>query len=180
MSYNGVKVAHIVATDLNGCIGKDNKLPWHISDDLKRFKEITQNNVIVMGRKTFESLGCKALPKRMNVIITRNHSHVEQDPSDCSDGNLWTATTIESALGIAAKRTKSRNLETFWIIGGGEIYAQTMQYVDVIERTFVHTNIEGGDVFYPPVPKGFSPCMSSPNHQDEKSGLIFHYRKFVR
>ena len=71
MSYNGIKVAHIVATDLKGCIGKEGKMPWHIPADLKRFKELTKGGVVIMGRKTFESLGCKPLPDRLNIILTQ-------------------------------------------------------------------------------------------------------------
>ena len=69
MSYNGIKVAHIVATDINGCIGKAGKMPWHLPADLKRFKELTKGGVVIMGRKTFDSLGLMPLPNRMNVII---------------------------------------------------------------------------------------------------------------
>ena len=71
MSFQDLEVVHVVAMDQQRCIGKDNDLPWHISADLKHFKKITQGGVIVMGRKTLESMG-RALPKRVNWVITRD------------------------------------------------------------------------------------------------------------
>lgn len=71
MAWQNVKVVHVVAMDKNHCIGKGNALPWHISADLKHFKEITQGGVVIMGRKTLESMG-RALPNRVNWVITRD------------------------------------------------------------------------------------------------------------
>ena len=89
MAFQDLEVVHVVAMDQQRCIGKDNDLPWHISADLKHFKEITQGGVIVMGRKTLESMG-RALPKRVNWVITR-------DP-DWSFEGVKVAHTIEDAL----------------------------------------------------------------------------------
>ena len=152
MSHNGIKVAHIVATDINGCIGKSGQMPWHAPADLKRFKELTKGGVVIMGRKTFESLGCNPLPYRMNIVVSREHANVK---SKTVTGDLWTSINLKDALAIAARRSKSRNNDTIWIIGGGEIYYQTMPYVDVIEHTVINTEVMGGDTFYPDVREQF-------------------------
>lgn len=183
--YNGIKVCHIVATDLNGCIGKDNQMPWHLPADLKRFKELTTGGVVIMGRKTFESLDCKPLPNSTNIVLT---SKVDSSLQHA----VWTAKDIGTALGLAQELSGlfSDN-RTIWIIGGAEIYAQTMQYVDAIERTVVITEIADGDAFYPielvdgiayhpSYPSPFQTCMPSQNYQDEVSGLRYYYRKLVR
>ena len=143
--YNGIKVCHIVATDLNGCIGKDGKMPWHIPADLKRFKELTTGGVVVMGRKTFESLGCKPLPDRMNIVLSSNENLLNQPYPDC-----YVFPTLEQCLTAAKYYAYGARLDTIWIIGGAEIYEQTMPYVDEVERTFVATEVQGGNAFYRP------------------------------
>lgn len=147
MAYNGVKIKHIVATDLNGCIGKDGKMPWHIPADLKRFRELTEGGVVVMGRKTFDSLEKTSLPNRMNIVIG---STMKFDAYYGSNKELLYCEGINEAMLTAQWYAKQKQLDTFWIIGGAEIYKQTMQYVDVIERTFIAAEVNGGDVFYKP------------------------------
>lgn len=147
MSYNGVKVAHIVATDINGCIGKAGQMPWHIPADLKRFRELTEGDVVVMGRKTFDSLGCKSLPNRFNIVLG---SKLSFDDQYLNDMNLIFSHSLLNSMTCAATYAKAHGLANIWIIGGAEIYAQTMQYVDVIERTFIATEVNGGDAFYKP------------------------------
>lgn len=147
MAYNGVKIKHIVATDLNGCIGKDGKIPWHIPADLKRFRELTEGGVVIMGRKTFDSLDCKSLPNRMNIVIGSTMSF---DDYYRDNKELLYSESINDALMTAKYYAKQKQLDTIWIIGGAEIYAQTMQYVDVIELTFIATEVNGGDAFYKP------------------------------
>lgn len=169
--YNGIKIAHIVATDLNGCIGRDGKMPWHIPADLKRFKELTEGGVVIMGRKTFESLGCKPLPDRLNLVISskRIHSYPAMVFND-----------IEGAIGYGAEEAFKLGLDTIWIIGGAEIYAQTMQYVDEILATIVQTRIDGGDAFYDVPKQPFNLVELSNTMTDEKSSLNYRYSKHVR
>lgn len=178
MSYNGIQVNHIVATDLKGCIVKDGKMPWHISDDLKRFKELTTGGVVIMGRKTFESLGCKPLPNRFNIVVTRDVNKL--DIKTGSTDKFSICSSIDAAMNHATADSELSGIGCVWIIGGSEIYAQTMQYVDVIERTIVNTEIGGGDAFYPTMPNGFESHLLSENFKDEKSGLLFHYRKLIK
>lgn len=151
MSYNGITVKHIVATDINGCVGKAGQMPWHVPADLKRFKELTKGGVVIMGRKTFESLGCKPLPDRLNVILTQD----SEKSVDWFYAGIVCANSVIQALDIAVMNVSRRDFDTIWIIGGGEIYYQTMPYVDVIEHTVVNTEVMGGDTFYPDVREQF-------------------------
>lgn len=152
MSYNGVKVCHVVATDLNGCIGKDGKMPWHIPADLKRFRELTEGGVVIMGRKTFDSLDCKSLPNRMNIVIG---STMKFDDYYGNNKELLYCEGIDDALMIAKHYVEQKQLDAIWIIGGAEIYEQTMKYVDEVEHTVVDIKVDGGDAFYPDIREDF-------------------------
>ena len=123
----------IVAFSENRVIGKENNLLWKLSDDLLRFKKLTLNHPIIMGRKTFESLP-NALPKRQNIVITRNPTFL---PS-----TVYAVDSLENAI----LKSKEFN-ENAFIIGGGEIYKQAINFVDVLELTLVHTIIEGDTLF---------------------------------
>ena len=125
----------IAATSENNVIGKDNKLIWHLSDDLKHFKELTKGHHVIMGRKTFESMP-KALPNRTNVIITRNRNYTAD--------NAIVVQSLEDALKISKKDSQP------FIIGGGEIYKIAMSIADRIELTRVHSEFEG-DAFFPEI-----------------------------
>lgn len=146
-------ISHIVACSENRVIGVDGELPWHIPEDLKRFKRITSNCIVIMGRKTHESIG-KPLPNRVNIVVTRQ-------PDYYSEGCL-TASSIEDAL----KATELNDEEVF-IIGGGEIYKQSMDLVDTIYMTQVHTDILG-NAFYPKVPDDFEEV-----HREDRVGLSY-------
>jgi dihydrofolate reductase len=129
-------ISLLVAMDEKGGIGKDNGLPWHLSADLKRFKALTMGHHLIMGRKTYESIG-RSLPGRVMVIITRN-------PEYQVEGCLI-AHSLEEALRIVEQREES---EAF-IIGGGQIFAQALPLADRIYLTRVHT-VSQADVFFPP------------------------------
>jgi dihydrofolate reductase len=117
-------------------IGKNNSLLWHIPGDLPRFKQITEGHPIIMGSKTFHSIG-KPLPKRTNIILT-----TKKTPPSLE---IITAKTIEEALIYARKIDKKE----IFIIGGGSIYAQTIKFVQRIYLTLVYDDTDG-DVFFPP------------------------------
>lgn len=126
-----MKLIIIAALTRNRVIGKDGKLPWHISEDLKRFKRLTIGHTVLMGRKTFESLG-KPLPNRRNVVLTsRPIPDVETYP------------TLAQAL--QALETE----EKVFVIGGGEIFAQLIDHADELFLTLVDKEVEG-DTFFPP------------------------------
>jgi len=125
----------VVAVSKNGVIGKDNQLIWHISEDLKRFRKLTTGNVVVMGRKTHESIG-KSLPNRLNVILSNNTKWYKPLGDNCV-----VCYSIEEVL----ERFKHRNL---FIIGGGEIYKKFLPYADEIEMTIVNKDFDG-DTYFP-------------------------------
>lgn len=127
-------ISIVVAVAENQVIGKDNRLLWRLSNDMKFFKNLTMGGVLVMGRKTFESIG-KALPGRINIVITRQ-----------KDWKSEQVTVVED-IDMALKKAGAERKEIF-IIGGGEIYHQTIEIADRIYLTRVHTNIEG-DTFFP-------------------------------
>jgi dihydrofolate reductase len=129
-----MKLILIAALNKNRVIGRDGKIPWHIPEDLQRFKRITSNHTILMGRKTFESIG-KPLPNRRNVIISRNKNHVAE--------SMEVFPTVASALSAL------ENEEKVFVIGGGEIFLQTIDRADELNLTIVE-NDESGDVFFPP------------------------------
>jgi len=131
---------HIVAVANHRVIGNGNKLPWHFPKDLQHFKVTTLGQTVIMGLKTFESLGCKALPGRENIILDRSG----QKPYP---GQTFFA-SLEDAL-------KSVKTEHAFIIGGAELYRTTIDRVDAIYLTRIHADYEG-DVLYPEIPAAFT------------------------
>ena len=119
----------------NRVIGADNKLPWHLSDDLKRFKELTMGHTLIMGRKTFDSIG-RPLPGRVNIVVSRN-------PSLSIPGAI-----VVPSLEDAIANTKG---ETAYVIGGSEIFAKALPLADHIDLTQIDAEVEG-DVFFPRFP----------------------------
>lgn len=126
----------IVAVSDNNVIGKNGQLPWHLKADLQRFKKLTENHVIIMGRKCFNSIG-KPLPNRTNIVISSNP---DLEIPGC---------VVKPSLQYAADYANSRNDNTPFIIGGGTIYRQAINLVNYIYLTKVHTTIEDGDTFFP-------------------------------
>src|SRR5277367_6069446 len=141
-------VSDVVAISENHVIGKDNKLLWYLPNDLKHFKVITSGHTVIMGRKTFESVG-KPLPKRRNIIITRQNITIE----GCEVVN-----SIEAALSLAKDE-----LEVF-ITGGAEIYKQSLHLTDRIYLTIVHKKFDG-DSFFPEINKQEWKEVSREDHQ---------------
>lgn len=163
-----MKVSIIVATSLNHSIGKDNQLLWHLPADLKFFKATTMGCPVVMGRKTFQSIG-RTLPGRQNVVITR-------DKTFNADGqyDLTVVGSIDDAL------VKLHAEKEVFIIGGGEIYKQSIDSVDTIYITLVHTVIDG-DVYFPEIDKAKFDLVWEEKHlADEKNKFDYTFQKFER
>ena len=170
MAFQSFEVVHVVAMDEQRCIGKGNDLPWHISADLQHFKAITQGGVVVMGRKTLESMG-RTLPKRVNWVITR-------DPNWQFTGTK-VAHSIEDALTQAVADVKaSEKPTTLFIIGGGEIFSQTMPIADRLELTHVALDVQG-DAHYPAIPSEFKK-VASEQHIDDKTGIAFEFATYQK
>lgn len=161
------QIVHVVAIDRHHCIGKDNGLAWHIPEDLKHFKEITTGGVVVMGRKTFLSIG-KPLPNRTNWVVTR-------DTTWRADG-VKVAHSLEQVLELAGDDCTNGKL---FIIGGGEIYRQSIDMADILEITEVDLDIKG-DAFYPPIPSNFTEVWRSDKQTDEKSGVGFGFVRYQK
>ena len=158
-------VSIIVAMAENGVIGRDMDLPWHISADLKRFKALTMGHHIVMGRKTFESIG-RLLPGRTTVIVTRQ-------PDYQVDGAV-----IVNSLG-AAQAAATDDSELF-IIGGGQIYEIALPLADRLHVTRVHTEVDG-DTSFPAIDWDQWELVSAERHgADEKNDHDFTFESYQR
>ena len=128
----------IVAFSKNGrIIGNNGRIPWTLPEDLRHFKELTTGNAIIMGRKTFESIG-RVLPERMNIVVTRNKDFCVED--------AYIAKSPEKAIEIA----KNAGYKKIFICGGQQIYQQMMDYADYIYATEVCGEYEG-DAFFPEI-----------------------------
>ena len=152
----------IVATSKNRVIGDSNSLIWHLPADLKRFKELTTGNPIVMGRKTYESIG-RPLPNRRNIIITRD---VKYDVEGCEVVN-----SLEEALMICNNNC--------FIIGGGEIYKQSMSIADQIYLTLVHEDFEG-DTEFPDIGSEWKMVTSQDFEPDEKNKHKYSFIEYMK
>ena len=141
----------IAAVSINNVIGNDNKLIWKLSNDLKRFKNLTTNHSVIMGRKTFESLP-NPLPDRNNIVITRDTNY--------SKPNIQVCSSIEDAINLTKTDTQP------FIIGGGEIYSQTINIVDKIELTRVHKEFDG-DAYFPEIPLDIFELINEENYNSD-------------
>ncbi len=156
----------IAAASENNALGKDNQLVWHLPDDFKRFKNLTSGHYIVMGRKTFESFP-KPLPNRTHIIITRQNDY--EVPEGC-----LVASSLQHAIQLCPKN------EEVFIIGGGEIYKQSIEIADTIDLTRVHTTIEA-DTFFPEIDETKWKLVFEEFHsKDEKHDYDFTFLTYIR
>ena len=156
----------IAALAENKVLGKDNTIIWHLPDDFKHFKTLTSHHFIIMGRKTFESFP-KPLPNRTHVIITRQQDYVA--PEGC---------IVVHSLAEAFKQTE--NEAEVFVIGGGEIYQQALQYADKLELTQVHASFEG-DAFFPEFSTSDWQLVNESYHpQDERHAYAFTFQTYIR
>lgn len=161
LNNHHIELVHVVAFDTQQAIGKNNQLAWHIPEDLQHFKALTTGGVVVMGRKTFVSMG-RPLPNRTNWVITRD--------------TTWTAKGVKVAHNLtdaligAAADVLAMGGHTLFVIGGGELYAQTIDIADRLELTRINLTIDG-DAFYPAIPKEFV-CQTRHTHLS-KNGIEF-------
>ena len=133
-----VPVEFVVAVTRNGVIGRDGAMPWRLSTDLKRFKALTLGKPVIMGRKTFDSMG-KPLPGRINIVVTRS-------PETAPEGTV-AARSVEEALIIARAAATGSGAAAVSVIGGGEIFAQAMPEADRLLVTHIDGTIDGDTVF---------------------------------
>ena len=158
----------IVAIAENNVIGKDNKLIWHISEDLKRFKSITSGNAMLMGRKTFESLP-GVLPGRKHIIITRDHKYTIDSEQ----------VSVINDLDSFIRKHENSDDEIF-VIGGAEIYKQLLPHCKKLYLTKVHQSFEG-DTYFPEIDYSkYDTEYSSDKITDEKSGITYSFINLIR
>lgn len=156
----------VVAMGKNRAIGYNNQLLWHLPKDLKHFKDITSGHPVIMGRKTFESIG-KPLPNRTNIVVSRKKDWFEE-------GIL-----IVGSLKEALKFAKKIDEEAF-VIGGGNIYEQTIDLVDRLEVTVVNADLEA-DTFFPEInPKNWQKISETCHEKDEKNQFDFCFQTWER
>lgn len=132
-----IKLAIIVAVAENGVIGRNNALPWHLPEDLRYFKRVTMGKPVLMGRKTFDSIG-RPLPGRTNIVITRN-------PAFRAEG-VEVASSLEAAIKLAERIALVDGAEEAVVIGGAEIYRAALRVADRLYITEVHASVEGDAV----------------------------------
>ncbi|KQT16028.1 dihydrofolate reductase [Chryseobacterium sp. Leaf404] len=156
----------VVAMGEKNEIGADNKLLWHLPNDLKHFKELTSGHPIIMGRKTYESIG-KALPNRTNIVVSRKKNWFQE--------GILIVGSIKEALKFAKKID-----ENVFIIGGGNIYEQTMEVADKLEVTLVKAQLEA-DTFFPKIDTKIWKLKEEIHHgKDEKNEYDFSFQTYER
>lgn len=156
----------VAAIGNNNALGKDNQLLWRLPKDLKHFKELTENHPIVMGRKTYESIG-KALPNRTNIVVSRKENWFQE--------GILIVSTLKEALKFAKKID-----ENIFVIGGGEIYKQTVDLADKLEITQVKGDFEA-DTFFPKIdPKIWKMTDEQCHEKDEKNEHVFCFQTYER
>ncbi len=176
-----MKKCIIVAIADNNAIGKDNALLWHISEDLKFFRSTTVGCPVIMGRKTYESIG-RPLPKRLNIIVSRKGYEAPEgvlvvDSLEEAFAAASATSTIPSALSSEVETSPQK----CFVIGGGQIYAQAMQIADEMVITHVHTVIEDADTYFPVIdPSIWQVAERSELKTDPESGYTFEFVKYIR
>lgn len=164
-------ISLVVAASTDHAIGKGNDLLWKLPNDMKFFKNLTWGMPVIMGRKTFESMRAKPLPGRINIVVTRDLSaHQTKD-------HLWFCSSLEEAL----QKAKSTDCLEAFVIGGGEIYKQSMPLADRIYLTRVHAFFKDAEIFFPEINTGVFGLVSSMDMpSDEKHAYPFRFETWER
>lgn len=155
-----MRIEIVAALDENNLIGRNGDLPWRLPADLQHFKRLTLGKTVLMGRKTWQSLG-RPLPQRENWVITREAGF--EAPG---------ATVFES---LDAALAAGEGLDTIMVIGGAELYRQTVERADVLHLTRVQARVEGGDTWFPPIPPGFVETAREPHAADERHAYAYSF-----
>lgn len=155
----------IVAVDAKHGIGINNQLPWHLPEDLARFKLITSGHAIIMGRKTYESIG-RPLPNRRNIVLTR------QPATDWQAPGVETVGSLEAAIALLGN-------ETAYVIGGAEIYAQALPLCNTLLITEIEFDAQC-DAFFPPIDRQLWQETERQTHFSEKNSFAFSFVTFQK
>ena len=163
---SNISFSHIVAASENNVIGCDGGLPWDIPEDMKFFRTKTKGKIIIMGRKTFESVG-HPLPKRLNLVVTR------QDDYKAEGAEVFKS--LEDAMEYAKTRVNEYDPEIF-VIGGGEIYKQSLNKMDTVYLTRINKTIEG-DAYYPEINESEFKLADKQDRSEPVSFSFLTYKK---
>ena len=156
----------IVAISDNYAIGRGGDMPWHIGEDLKYFKRITSGHTVIMGRRTWESIGCRPLPNRRNIVVSRTMAAAE---------GAQVAASLQAALEMAAP-----DVEVF-VMGGGQLYKEAMPLADRLYVTLVHTRVPDADTFFPFInPLKWELSEISETFTDSATGLRYEFAVYGR
>ena len=162
-------LSFIVAVSENNAIGRHNTLPWYLPEDLKFFKRTTMGKPVIMGRKTFESLG-RALPGRLNIVLSGNKDLV-----------LPEGVLLYNDINAAIERLKSEPSEECFIIGGGKVFETTMPMVDRMYITRVHCNVPDADAFFPNIDHTHWKLTWEEKHNaDEQHQYAYDFQQYER
>ena len=160
------RIELIAALDTQRAIGRDNQMPWHLPNDLKRFKALTRGGTILMGRKTAESLG-RALPERRNLVLTR-HGRVPFD-------GMQAVASVDEALADVTDEA------VLHVIGGGEVYSQFLPYANALRLTHVETSVESADAFFPVIDFSQWRCVAEQFHPiDQRHAYAMRFADYER
>jgi len=161
-----MKIVLLAAMSENRVIGRENRIPWHLPADLKRFKATTTGHHLIMGRRTFESIPGKPLPGRTSIVLTRRPEYRPQ--------GVLVAHTLDEALGLCAGD------EEVFVIGGEEIYRLALPRADEIQLTVVHATIEG-DARFPKIEERQWSLVEDQRHEaDERHEHAYSFRRYCR
>lgn len=162
-----MRISFIVATSKNGVIGKDKAIPWYLPADFAYFKETTMGHPIIMGRKTYESIG-RTLPGRLNIVMTKDSAYHPE------------GTRVASSIDEALKLANDTGDDEVFIIGGGAIYDAAMDKVERIYLTVVNTEIEDGDTFFKFSPEGWKQMSLEHHAADEANKFDYDFMVLER
>ncbi|PIR54210.1 hypothetical protein COU75_02140 [Candidatus Peregrinibacteria bacterium CG10_big_fil_rev_8_21_14_0_10_42_8] len=163
-----MRISIIVAASENNVIGRDNDIPWHLPDDLKHFRQKTEGHPIIMGRKTFESLPNGALPKRRNIVVTRDSEYKAEGAE--------VASSLDEAIMFAKD---GHDTEEIFIIGGAEIYKHAMPLANYLYFTRVYAWIKG-DKEFPEIGPEWEEVSSEDHQADEKHRFAFTFKTYIK
>lgn len=160
-------VSLIAAVSENGVIGRDADVPWRQREDLRRFKRMTTGHTVIMGRKTFESIGETPLPGRRNIVVSRRAGYERP--------GVEAAGSVEAAIEMAGGE------DLVYVVGGGEIYTLALPHADRLDLTIIHTEIDGGDAFFPEFDGAAWRLVEDERHEaDERNEFAYSFRVYVR
>lgn len=169
---SGPRVTIIVAVSENGVIGRDLDMPWKLSTDLKRFKTMTMGKPLIMGRKTFLSVGERPLPGRPHIIVSRNADYRPQ--------GVDVASSLEEALKLARSKAAELGVDEVFVAGGGEIYRQAMSFADQLSVTHVAVKLDGDTFFRKSILPFLRKSRKSPAPAGEKDNYPVLFTTYVR